>query len=149
MNSTSADFRKPTAIERFLNGALGILIGWGVGPAHIFLLEVRGRKSGKIYTTPVDPLEWDGRRYVVAPRGRTQWVRNAEAAGQVVLRRGKQRQSLRIGMIADEAKPPILKAYLDNYKTEVQRYFPVPAGSPSQAFSEIASKYPVFELLAI
>ena len=149
MNSTSADFRKPTAIERFFNGALGILIGWGVGPAHIFLLEVRGRKSGKIYTTPVDPLEWDGRRYVVAPRGRTQWVRNAEAAGQVVLRRGKQRQSLRIGMIADEAKPPILKAYLDNYKTEVQRYFPVPAGSPSQAFSEIASKYPVFELLAI
>lgn len=148
MNSTSPDFREPTAIEKFFNRALGFLIGWGIGPAHIFLVEVRGRKSGKIYTTPVDPLELDGRRYLVAPRGRTQWVRNAEAAGQLVLRRGRQRQSLRICIIADEAKPPILKAYLDNYKTEVQRYFSVRAGSPPEAFSEIAPNYPVLELLA-
>jgi len=48
--------------------------------------------------------------------------------------------------MADEEKPPILKAYLDNYKREVQRYFSIPAGSPPEAFAPLAPKYPVFEL---
>lgn len=133
-------------MEKLFNRALGVLIGWGIGPAHISLLEVRGRKSGKVYATPVDPLEVGGRRYLVAPRGRTQWVRNAEVAAEIVLRRGKQRHTLHIRPIPDHAKPPILKAYLDSYKVEVQRYFSVPAGSPTEAFTGIASQYPVFEL---
>jgi hypothetical protein len=61
------EFRQPTAIEKFFNRALGALIGLGLGPSHIYLLEVRGRKSGKLYTTPVDPLELKGKRYLVAP----------------------------------------------------------------------------------
>lgn len=147
MDSTATEFRKPTAVEAFFNRALGTLIGWGIGPAHIYLLEVRGRKTGKIYTTPVDPLELNGKRYLVAPRGRTQWVRNAEAAGEIALRRGGNRQKLRLRTISDADKPPVLKAYLDKYKTEVQRYFSVAAGSPPEAFVSIASNYPAFELL--
>ncbi|MGA7753406.1 MAG: nitroreductase/quinone reductase family protein, partial [Candidatus Sulfotelmatobacter sp.] len=72
-------FREPTAIEKLFNRTFGFLVGLGVGPAHIYVLEVRGRKSGKIFSTPVDLLEMKGKRYLVAPRGRTQWVRNAEA----------------------------------------------------------------------
>jgi deazaflavin-dependent oxidoreductase (nitroreductase family) len=147
MNASSPEFRKPTVVEACFNRALGTLIGWGIGPAHIFLLEVRGRKTGKIYTTPVDPVELDGKRYLVAPRGRTQWVRNAEAAGEIVLRRGGNRQKLRLRVIPDAEKPPILKAYLDSYKREVQRYFPVPAGSLPEAFIDISANYPAFELL--
>lgn len=147
MNSAPSDFRKPSAVEAFFNRALGTLIGWGIGPAHIYLLEVRGRKTGKVYVTPVDPLELNGRRYLVAPRGRTQWVRNAEVAGEIVLRRGKNRQVWRIRVMPDNEKPPILKAYLDNYKNEVQRYFSVAAGSPTEAFVSLASTYPAFELL--
>lgn len=142
-----SEFRQPTAIEKFFNRALGALIGLGIGPSHIYLLEVRGRKSGKLYTTPVDPLELKGKRYLVAPRGRTQWVRNAEAAGEIVLRRGGNRQKLRLRVLSDSEKPPILKAYLDDYKTEVQRYFSIAAGSPPEAFIGIAANYPVFELL--
>ena len=147
MNSTLPAFREPAPVEKFFNRALGFLIGLGIGPAHIHLLEVFGRKSGKLYTTPVDPLDLQGKLFLVAPRGRTQWVRNAEAAGEIVLRRGSLRRKFRLRAIPESEKPPILKAYLDNYKREVQRYFSVPAGSPPAAFAEVSSNYPVFELL--
>lgn len=111
------------------------------------LLEVRGRKSGKLYTTPVDLLELDGKRYLVAPRGRTQWVRNAEVSGEVTLKRGSTRQSFVLRALNDVEKLPILKAYLDRFKTAVQRYFAVPAGSPPEAFAQVATTYPAFELL--
>ena len=147
MNQTSADYRKATAVERIFNRAFGVLVGVGLGLPHNYLVQVRGRKSGKIYSTPIDLLELGGKRYLVAPRGRTQWVRNAEAAGEVMLRKGRSRLRYRIRAIPDESKPELLKAYLDRFKTTVQRYFPVPAGSPPQAFAEIAGNYPVFELL--
>jgi deazaflavin-dependent oxidoreductase (nitroreductase family) len=147
MNSDTATFRPPTAPERMFNRVLGLLIGWGIGPSHIYLLEVRGRKTGRLYATPVDPVEMGGKRYLVAPRGRTQWVRNAESAGEIVLRRGSNRQKLRIRVLPDAEKPPILKAYLDSYKREVQRYFNIATGSPVEAFAVAARDYPAFELL--
>jgi deazaflavin-dependent oxidoreductase (nitroreductase family) len=147
MNSALPVFREPTAAEKVLNRTFGFLIGLGIGPAHIHLLEVRGRKSGKRFSTPVDLLELQGKRYLVAPRGRTQWVRNAEAAGEITLKRGSKRQTFRLRAIPDAEKSPILKAYLDNFRREVQRYFPVPAGSPAESFVEVAASYPAFELL--
>ena len=141
-------FQKPTAIERAFNRCFGFLVGLGLGMKHNYLLQVRGRKSGKMYSTPIDLLEIGGRRFLVAPRGRTQWVRNAEAAGEVALKRGSFNQSFHLRAIPDADKPPYLKAYLDSFKTTVQRYFTVPAGSAAQAFAGIAANYPVFELLA-
>lgn len=140
-------YRQPTPGERFFNRAFGVLVGLGLGLPHNYLVQVRGRKSGKIYSTPIDLLELEGKRFLVAPRGRTQWVRNAEAAGEVTLKRGRTRLRYRIRPIPDVDKPELLKAYLDRFKTTVQRYFPVPAGSPPQSFVEIAGNYPVFELL--
>ncbi len=139
-------FRQPTAGERFFNRVFGLFVGLGLGLSHNYLVEVRGRKSGKVYSTPIDLLELGGKRFLVAPRGRTQWVRNAEAAGEITLKKGRTRQRYRIRPIPDAGKPELLKAYLDRFKTTVQRYFPVPAGSPPQAFAEVAANYPVFEL---
>lgn len=133
-------------MERAFNRCFGFLVGLGLGLKHNYLLQVRGRKSGKLYSTPIDLLEMDGKRFLVAPRGRTQWVRNAEVAGEVTLKRGSFRQSFRLRAIPDPEKPALLKAYLDRYKTTVQRYFPVPAGSDVQAFASIAANHPVFEL---
>ena len=141
------EFLQPTAIEKLFNRVFGFFVGLGIGMKHNYLLQVRGRKSGKLYSTPIDLLEFRGKRYLVAPRGRTQWVRNAEAAGEVTLKRGSSRQVYRLRTIADNDKPELLKAYLDNFKTEVQRYFPVKAGSEAQAFAGIARSYPVFELI--
>ncbi len=133
-------------MEQAFNRLFGFMVGLGFGLKHNYLLQVRGRKSGRLYSTPVDLLETGGKRFLVAPRGRTQWVRNAEAAGEITLKKGRSRQSYQIRPVADADKLELLKAYLDNFKTTVQRYFPVPAGSAAQAFVTIAANYPVFEL---
>src|SRR5580765_1106415 len=138
-------FREPTSFEKVMNRAFGFVIGLGLGPAHIHILEVRGRKSGKLYSTPVDLLELHGRSYLVAPRGRTQWVRNAEAAGEIVLKKGSKRTTFRLRSLSDAEKLPILKSYLDSFRNEVQRFFLIPAGSPVESFTEIAESYPAFE----
>jgi deazaflavin-dependent oxidoreductase (nitroreductase family) len=140
-------FRAPTPVEKVFNRVFGFLVGIGLGFSHNYLLEVRGRKSGKLYSTPINLLEWKGKRFLVAPRGRAQWVRNAEAAGEVMLRKGSNRLGFRLRPLAEAEKPEILKAYLDKFKNEVQRYFPVAAGSPSEAFLAIAESYPAFELV--
>jgi deazaflavin-dependent oxidoreductase (nitroreductase family) len=148
MTSTPA-FREPSPVEKMFNRIFGFLVGLGLGFSYNYLLQVRGRKSGKLYSTPIDLLELKGKRFLVAPRGRTQWVRNAEAAGEVTLKRGGSRQRFRLRPVSDAEKPEMLKAYLDRFKREVQRYFPVPAGSPREAFVELVPNYPVFELLPI
>ena len=148
MDSRGPAFREPTRVEKLFNRVMGVLVVFGLAPSHMRLLEVRGRKSGKLHTTPVDLLELNGKRYLIAPRGRTQWVRNAEAAGEIVLKRGGTRQSFRLRALPDSEKPPILKAYLEKFKAEVQRYFSVAAGSPPEAFALVAQNYPAFELLA-
>ena len=131
MSAHAPDFREPSRVERIFNK----------------VLQVRGRKTGRVYAAPVNLLEMAGRHFLVAPRGRTQWVRNAEAAGEVGLKRGASRRRFRIRAVPDAQKPEMLKAYLDRFKLAVQRYFPVPAGSEARAFRDVADRYPVFELL--
>ncbi len=135
MNSETPTFRKPNTMARAFNRVFGFLVGLGFGLPHNYLLEVRGRKSGR------------GRRFLVAARGRTQWVRNVEATGEVTLKKGRTRQRFRLRPVPDKEKPELLKAYLDRFKLTVQRYFPVPAGSDPQAFVDVAAQYPVFELI--
>lgn len=149
MNQVSPPFRKPNLFERTLNKTVGVLVGLGIGLRHNYLVEVPGRRTGRLYSTPIDLLEFKARRFLVAPRGRTEWVRNAESAGEVVLKKGTVRQKFRIRVVPNEEKPEILKAYLDRFKLTVQRYFPGRSGCESEAFAEIADRYPVFELLAV
>jgi deazaflavin-dependent oxidoreductase (nitroreductase family) len=147
MNDTMPAFRPPTDVERVFNRVWGFLVGLGLGFSYNYLLQVRGRKSGKLYSTPIDLLELGGKRYLVAPRGRTQWVRNAEASGEVSLKKGSRRQVFELRALSEEERLPILKAYLDHFKREVQRYFPVQAGSVPEAFRDVAQSYPAFELI--
>ena len=140
------DFKEPNTIDRTINRTFGFLLKLGIGLSHNYLLEVRGRKTGRTYATPVNVLEHEGRKYLVAPRGYTQWVRNAEAIGEVTLVRGTKRERVKLRAVPHEAKAELLKIYLDRFKLTVQRYFPIPAGSPAKAFEPLAGRYPVFEL---
>jgi deazaflavin-dependent oxidoreductase (nitroreductase family) len=142
-----AAFKAPTGFEAFFNRVMGALAGLGLGPKFIYLLQVRGRKSGKIFSTPVNLMEVNGKQILVAPRGRTQWVRNAEAAGEIVLKRGSFRRNFGLRVIADPDKPELLKTYVDRYASAVQKFFPVAAGSAAEAFRGMAGNYPVFELI--
>jgi len=139
------EYLAPSSFEKLFNRLLGFVAEVGVGPAYVYLLQVKGRKSGKIYSTPVSLLELGGKQFLVAPRGRTQWARNAEAAREITLkRRGSRRFRLR--SLDNSEKPPVLKAYLTNYKGAVGRFFPIPPESPLESFAAIADGYPVFEL---
>jgi deazaflavin-dependent oxidoreductase (nitroreductase family) len=146
-DSKTNDFRPPNLVEAGFNRVMGVLAGLGIGPSFIYLLQVRGRKSGRIFSTPVNLMEIGGRQILVAPRGRTQWVRNVEAAGEITLKRGSKRLRFGLQPIAQEQKPPILKEYLDRYASAVAKFFPVKPGSPAEAFRPIAANYPVFDLL--
>jgi deazaflavin-dependent oxidoreductase (nitroreductase family) len=139
-------FVKPSLTERIFNRLFAIAIGFGVGLGHNYVVEVRGRKSGRIFSTPIDLLEAGGRSYLVAPRGDTNWVRNARAAGSVTLRKGHQSDDFAVREVGPAERPELLKAYLDRFALTVQRYFPIPRGSPASEFAPIAERYPVFEL---
>jgi deazaflavin-dependent oxidoreductase (nitroreductase family) len=142
-------FLKPSSAEQFFNHALGFLVGLGIGPSYCYVLQVRGRKTGKLYSTPVNLLEINGKRLLVAPRGGTQWVRNAEASGEITLKRGSYRKHFHLRPVALPERLAVLKQYLDQYRSAVQRYFSVQAGSPPEAFAGVAERYPVFELVEI
>jgi len=146
MEQTRTAFLKPTSLERLFNRVFGLLVGLGIGLKHNYLLQVRGRKSGKVYSTPVDVLDDSGRLFLVCPRGRAQWVLNAEASGRVTLKHGTSIREFALRAVSDSEKAPILKNYLDRFKLTVQRYFPIPAGSAPEAFSPYLAQYPVFEL---
>ncbi len=124
-----------------------MLVGLGIGAKYNYVLETRGRKTGRVFATPVNLLEMNGHRYLVAVRGETGWVRNARAAGSISLRKGGTRMQLSVREIAVEQRPPMLKEFLDRYAGQVQRFYPVPKGSPVEAFGVMASRAPVFELI--
>ncbi len=148
MAAERPDFLKPNAFERMTNNLVGMLARLGVGFGYVYVLEVKGRRSGNVYSTPVNLLEHGNRGYLVAPRGETSWVRNARVVGEVSLVRRGRRDSYSVREVPVEERPALLKEYLDRYAVAVQRYFPIPKGSPAESFKEIASRYPVFELIA-
>lgn len=149
VSDQSMTFSEVSATDRAFNRVYGFFVGLGIGFSYSYMLEVRGRKSGKIFSTPVSLLELGGKKFLVAPRGQTQWARNAEGAGEVTLKRGSKRQRYRVRPLADGEKPEVLKTYLDSYKGAVQKFFPVKAGSPVSAFVELAAKYPAFEIFPL
>ena len=110
-------------------------------------LRVRGRKSGDWRTTPVNVLSYEASRYLVAPRGVTQWVRNLRVAGEGELRVGKRIEAFRATEIADADKVPILRAYLKRWMAEVGVFFSgVNATSPEDDVRRIAPDHPVFRI---
>jgi hypothetical protein len=146
MPGNAPSYLRPGAGDRILGRALAFLVWIGLIRGHFYVLEVRGRKSGKTISLPVDPLDLDGKRYLVCARGDSNWVRNARAAGEVVLARAMRRHRYAVRELLPGMRPPVLKAYLDRFASEVQRFFPLPKGSVVEAFNDLAPRYPVFEL---
>ncbi len=140
-------FLKPGPIERFFNRVFGFAVGLGLAPRYNYLLEVRGRKSGRTFTTPINLLDYQGRRYLVSSRGETQWVRNTRAARRLRLRRGISRVEYEAREISDVDKPVLLMEFLGRHAMAVQRFYSIPKGSPQSEFVKIAPTMPVFELI--
>ena len=88
-----------------------LLTALGLAPA----LTVRGRTSGRRYTMPVLPLDYEGRQYIVAPRGNTHWARNLRSVGEGELRAGGRRIQFRATEIPVAQRGPIVAAYVQKY----------------------------------
>ena len=119
----------------------------GISVAGSRVLEVRGRKSGEWRPTPVNLLTLEGTRYLVAPRGQTQWVKNVRVNPEARLRVGRRTESLSLVELPDEAKEPMLRAYLRKWKWETGVFFDgVDADSPAEDLARIAPDHPVFRI---
>jgi deazaflavin-dependent oxidoreductase (nitroreductase family) len=140
-------FLQPTAMDRVFSRVFGSLVRFGIGFKHNFILEVRGRKSGRIFSTPVNLLVYKGRNFLCASRGETQWVRNARAVRRVRLVKGSQHEEYRVREVPVEERPELLKEFLERFATSVQRYYPVKKGAPLSDFAQCAATMPVFELI--
>ena len=138
---------QPDRGTQLFNSAVAALTRAGISVWGSRVLAVRGRTSGQWRTTPVNPLTVNGERYIVAPRGEAQWVRNMRVAGGGELRVGRRAEPFTAIEVADADKPPILRAYLKRWKFEIGMFFQgVGPDAPDSKLLEIAPGYPVFRL---
>jgi deazaflavin-dependent oxidoreductase (nitroreductase family) len=139
---------KGTRSDRIFNRIAGFITKMGVSLYGSRVLAVRGRKTGEWRTTPVNPLTHDGEKYLVAPRGHTQWVRNIRVTGGGELRLGRKVETFTVTELTDQEKPEILRLYLKKWAWEVGRFFgdDVTAESSDEKLLEIAPGFPVFRV---
>jgi len=148
MNATDTRYIKPGTATLIFNATVARLTRMGISVYGSRVLAVRGRSSGEWRTTPVNPLTLtDGTRYLVAPRGNAQWVRNLRVSGTGELRVGRRTEPFRATEVKDDDKPAILREYLKRWKFEVGVFFDgVDASAPTEKLREIAPGYPVFRV---
>lgn len=128
------------------NGFIGVAAKLGISLQGAHMLTVRGRTSGKKRTMPVNPLTFEGKRYLVAPRGDTHWVRNLRAAGTAELRLGRKRETIRVAEVAEAEKPPIIRAYLDRWASVTASHFGVSKNPTDEEIARVAPERPVFRI---
>ena len=146
--STTPHYRKPGWFTRFVfNPIVAGFTRLGISVLGSRVLRVRGRKSGEWRAVPVNLLTHDGERYLVAPRGETQWVRNIRVAGGGELRLGRKTEPITVVELTNEEKPALLRAYLKRWKAEVGVFFDgVSSDSPEEDVRRIAPDHPVFRI---
>jgi|SRR5215218_972522 len=131
--------------RRLLNALVRPLARLGLTGPRTHLLAVPGRKTGRLWSTPVSLVEHDGARWLVAPYGERNWVRNARAAGWVELRRGRRRERIEVEEVTPDIAVPVLRRYYES--TPVTRpFFDVTASSHPEAWLAEAPRHPVFRI---
>jgi deazaflavin-dependent oxidoreductase (nitroreductase family) len=132
--------------RRIVNRLIIWLLRFGLAPDNYYLLTVRGRKTGKPHSIPVSLVQEGDKRWLVAPYGEVDWVKNARASGMVRLSRRSLQEDLAIRELPVEEAAPVLKKYLKAYPI-TRDYFEATVDSPLEAFEEEAKSRPVFELI--
>ncbi|UNO38908.1 nitroreductase family deazaflavin-dependent oxidoreductase [Streptomyces sp. MST-110588] len=140
---------KPGRLAARLNGVIGWLARRGISLAGAADLAVRGRKSGEWRRVPVNPMTFEGGRYLVSARGDSEWVRNMRAAGGGELRVGRRSQPFTAVELPPADTAPILRSYLERWGWEVKSFFgEVDARSSDEELLAAAPQHPVFRITA-
>ncbi len=133
---------------RLVNRAFQAMTQLGVGKQYRHILTVPGRKTGRLYSTPVDVMRRGDQRWLVAAYGVTNWVHNARAAGQVTLSRGRRSETLRVVELSPQDSVPVLRQYLQEVPVTRPPYFDVTHESSDAEFAaEAPPRHPVFGLI--
>jgi deazaflavin-dependent oxidoreductase (nitroreductase family) len=147
--ATTPHYNQPDWFTRHIfNPTVATATRLGLSVRGSRVLETRGRSSGLPRRTPVNLLVYQGEQYLVAPRGETQWVRNARAAGgRMTLILGRRRTDVVGTELPDDEKVGVLRAYLTKWKSEVGRFFEgVGPESSDDEVRAIAARHPVFRI---
>jgi deazaflavin-dependent oxidoreductase (nitroreductase family) len=118
----------------------------GIGVQGSETLAVRGRKSGEVRTNPVNPFELNGRTYLLAPRGTTQWVRNLRVAGEGELRKGRKVRRFHAEEVPDSEKLPLMRLYMDKWAWEVKGFLGIDPKAPDEEIERVLPDHPAFVL---
>jgi deazaflavin-dependent oxidoreductase (nitroreductase family) len=144
---TDQRYVKPSVIDTYFNKTVGLLTKLGISLMGSRVLAVKGRSSGLWRTTPVNLLTVDDERYLVAPRGQAQWVRNIRVAGGGELRLGRKAEPFTVTELADSDKPPVIRAYLARWGWEVGRFFEgLTKNASDEEIVAAAPGFPVFRV---
>jgi deazaflavin-dependent oxidoreductase (nitroreductase family) len=130
---------------RVINRVFHTMTRLEVGKGYRHNLTVRGRKTGRSYSTPVDVMSDGDERWLVAAYGVSDWVRNARAAGQVGLGRGGRSRMYKVVELGPEESVPVLRQYLREVPV-TRAYFDVTGESSDEEFAAEAARHPVFRL---
>ncbi|MFG2136522.1 nitroreductase family deazaflavin-dependent oxidoreductase [Streptomyces sp. NPDC048650] len=140
-------YLKPNPLAVRLNGVIGWLARRGISLAGSADLSVRGRKSGTWRRVPVNPMTYQGSRYLVSARGHSEWVRNMRAAGGGELRVGRRTRPFTAVELPPAETPALLRAYLRRWGWEVKSYFgDITADSTDEEILAAAARHPVFRI---
>lgn len=132
--------------RRLADAFVRAMLAVGVPIRDTYMLTVRGRRTGRPHSTPVRLVEENGNRWLVAPYGPVNWVRNARAAGQVTLSRGRKLETVAIEELGPTESAPVLKRYLEEVPI-VRPFFDVTPDSSLEAFAAEAPRHPVFRIV--
>ncbi len=136
-----------TFVDRLNDAFIAALLRLGVKIGSASLLTVRGRKSGQPHTVPVLVVERGEQRWLVAPYGEVQWVRNIRAAGTASLTHGRQSEAIAVTELSAREAAPVLKQYLAvQHAADIRRHFDATKDSPVEAFEREAARHPVFRI---
>ena len=132
--------------RRLANRVIRTLLRVGLGPRHTYLLTVRGRRSGRPYSTPITLVEEGRQRWLVAPYGEVNWVWNTRAAGRVTLSRGRHAETTAIVEVGPDEAAPVLKRYVAEVPI-TRPYFGVRPDASLDAFRAEVPQHPVFRII--
>jgi deazaflavin-dependent oxidoreductase (nitroreductase family) len=133
---------------RLINSVFRLMTRLGLGASYRHILTVPGRKTGRLYSTPVDVINVAGDRWLVAGYGPVSWVRNARAAGEVTLSRGGNSETLKVEEATAPAAIPVLRAYIDEIRV-TRPYFDASPDSPDDAIAAELKRHAVFRLTGV
>jgi deazaflavin-dependent oxidoreductase (nitroreductase family) len=132
---------------RLVNALFQTMTRLGLGASYRHILTVPGRKTGRLHSTPVDIIQVSGQRWLVAGYGPAGWVRNARAAGEVTLSRGRHSRRFEIEETDAPTAVPVLRMYMTEIRV-TRAYFDATPDSPDEQVAAELPRHPVFRLVS-